>query len=122
MLRAVLQARVATVPDAKDVVTAEAALGVTGVMGHPAVGAALADSAACLLVGTRLPLMARSGLEEVLESLPIASIGSAPPYLPGTHVDSDDLRASLTLLAAALAEGDPTQSRADRSIRSRAAS
>jgi acetolactate synthase I/II/III large subunit len=107
-VRAVLGARVATVPDAKDVVAAEAALGVTGVMGHPAVGAALADSAACLLVGTRLPLMARSGLEEVLESLPTASIGSAPPYLPCTHVDSDDLRASLSLLAAALIQGDPT--------------
>jgi acetolactate synthase-1/2/3 large subunit len=53
-------------------------------------------------VGTRLPLMARAGLEETLQSLPIASIGSAPPYLPGTHVDSGDLRASLTLLADAL--------------------
>ena len=108
-LRAALQARVATVPDAKDVVTAPEALGVTGLMGHPAVGAALAESAVCLLVGTRLPLMARGGLAETLASLPIASIGSAPPYLPGTHVDSGDLRASLTLLTAALAEGNPTQ-------------
>jgi acetolactate synthase-1/2/3 large subunit len=102
-LRTALQARVATVPDAKDVATAETSLGVTGVMGHPAVGVTLADSGLCLLVGTRLPLMARAGLEETLESLPIASIGSAPPYLPGTHVESDDLRASLTLLADALA-------------------
>ncbi|WP_319431436.1 thiamine pyrophosphate-binding protein [Mycobacterium sp. RTGN5] len=103
-LREVLHARIATVPDAKDVVTAEAALGVTGVMGHPAVGAALAESGVCLLVGTRLPLMARGGLEQTLDSLPIGSIGSAPPYLPATHVDSGDLRASLTLLAAALAD------------------
>jgi acetolactate synthase-1/2/3 large subunit len=102
-LRTVLAASIATVPDAKDVTTAEASLGVTGVMGHPAVGVALADSGLCLLVGTRLPLMARAGLEEILQSLPIASIGSAPPYLPGTHVDSGDLRASLTLLADALA-------------------
>ncbi|SBS77208.1 Acetolactate synthase [uncultured Mycobacterium sp.] len=102
-LRTVLQARIATVPDAKDVATAATSLGVTGVMGHPGVGLALADSGLCILVGTRLPLMARAGLEETLQSLPIASIGSAPPYLPGTHVDSDDLRASLTLLADALA-------------------
>jgi acetolactate synthase-1/2/3 large subunit len=107
-LRAVLHARVATAPEAKDAVTAETALGVTGVMGHPTVGAALAESAACLLVGTRLALMARTGLEGALESLPIASIGSARPYLPCTHVDSDDLRASLARLAAALTKGGAT--------------
>jgi acetolactate synthase I/II/III large subunit len=80
-LRAVLQARVATEPDAKDVVATSGppVLGVTGVMGHPAVSAALAESAACLFVGTRMPLMARSGLEEVLGSVPTASIGSASP-------------------------------------------
>lgn len=105
-LRALLRARVATVPDAKDIVAlAESpALGVTGVMGHPAVGAAMADSAACLLVGTRLPLNARSGLDEALGSMPIASIGSAPPYVPCIHVETDDLRTSLTQLSAALSE------------------
>ena len=49
-LRAVLRARVATVPDAKDVagtpgLGSSSALGVTGVMGHPGVAAAVADSA-----------------------------------------------------------------------------
>ncbi|BBY65621.1 thiamine pyrophosphate-binding protein [Mycolicibacterium helvum] len=116
-LRTVLQARVATVPDAKDVVTAEAELGVTGVMGHPAVGAVLAQSGLCLLVGTRLPLMARAGLEQELESLPIASVGSAPPYLPGTHVDSDDLRVSLTLLADGLAGSTQRRPIAERVAR-----
>ena len=118
-LRAVLQARVATVPDAKDVVAALGvpALGVAGVMGHPAVSAALAESAVCLLVGTRMPLMARSGLEEVLGSMPTVSIGSAPPYLPCTHVGSDDLRASLTLLTAALTEsGNPNRGRTPDSV------
>lgn len=109
-LRAVLRARVATVPDAKDVVAAAGspAWGVTGVMGHPAVSAALAESAACLLVGTRLPRIARTGLDEALESIPIASVGSAPPYLPCTHAESDDLRASLRLLVAALADTGDT--------------
>jgi acetolactate synthase I/II/III large subunit len=109
-LRAVLQARLATVPDAKDVgaVRGSSALGVTGVMGHPAVSEALANSAVCLLVGTRLSLNARSGVEEALRSMPIASIGSQAPYLPCTHVTSDDLRASLTALTAALTDSDHT--------------
>ncbi len=105
-LAALLAATVATVPDAKDVTTEP--VGVAGVMGHPAVRAALADSTACLLVGTRLPLMARGGLDDVLAAVPIASIGSTEPYLPATHVDSHDLRASLTQLIAALtADANP---------------
>ena len=101
-LRAALQANVATVPDAKDV--APDALGVAGVMGHPAVAAALGDSALCLVVGTRLPVMARAGLDATLGSIPIASIGVAAPYLPSTHVESHDLRTTLSRLAAALAD------------------
>ncbi|BBX06641.1 thiamine pyrophosphate-binding protein [Mycolicibacterium aichiense] len=102
-LRAVLQATVATVPDAKD--AAAEALGVVGVMGHPTVVAALAGSALCLAIGTRLPLMARGGLDAVLGSLPIASLGAEAPYLPCTHVQSHDLRAALSQLATALTRG-----------------
>lgn len=106
-LRAELQARVATAPDAKDIVAVPAspALGVTGVMGHPAVGAAMAESAVCLLVGTRMSLLERTGLDEALGSVRMASIGSARPYLPCMHVQSDDLRASLPKLTAALTNG-----------------
>jgi len=86
-------------------------LGVTGVMGHPAVSAAIAESAVCLVVGTRLPQIARSGLDEALGSTPTASIGSAPPYLPCKHVDSDDLRASLRALTTALTDSGHTTPR-----------
>jgi len=110
-LRAALRATVATVPDAKDIVAAPSALGVTGVMGHPAVSAAIAESAVCLVVGTRLPQIARSGLDEALGSTPTASIGSAPPYLPCKHVDSDDLRASLRALTTALTDSGHTTPR-----------
>ncbi len=112
-LRAVLGAGVATVPEAKDIVAAPGsqALGVTGVMGHPAVSAAIAESAVCLLVGTRLPQNARSGLDEALGSTPTASIGSAAPYLPCTQVDSDDLRASLRALTTALIDSGQTTPR-----------
>jgi acetolactate synthase-1/2/3 large subunit len=106
-LRAVLRARVACVPDAKDVAGApgfgsSSALGVTGVMGHPGVAEALADSALCLVVGTRLSVTARTGLQDALAAVRTISIGSAAPYLPCTHVHTDDLRASLRNLTSAL--------------------
>jgi acetolactate synthase I/II/III large subunit len=113
-LRAVLRARVATVPDAKDVagvpgLGSSSALGVTGVMGHPGVAAAVADSAMCLLVGTRLSVTARTGLDDALAKVPTYSIGSAPPHVACPHVHTDDLRGSLSLLTQALTgPGRPT--------------
>src|SRR6201991_4713952 len=106
-LRAMLRARIATVPDAKDVagtpgLGSSSALGVTGVMGHPAVATALAASAVCLLVGTRMSVTSRAGLDEALASVPVVSIGSASPYVECAHVHTDDLRRSLSLLLADL--------------------
>jgi acetolactate synthase-1/2/3 large subunit len=106
-LRAMLRARIATVPDAKDVagtpgLGSSSALGVTGVMGHPGVAEAVAGSGLCLLVGTRLSVTARTGLDDALASVPIVSVGAAAPYLPCTHVHTDNLRGSLALLALAL--------------------
>ena len=106
-LRAVLRARVACVPDAKDAAGtpgfgSSSALGVTGIMGHPSVADAVAGSALCLVVGTRLSVTARGGLDDALGAVRTISIGSAPPYLACTHVHTDDLRASLRLLTASL--------------------
>jgi acetolactate synthase I/II/III large subunit len=106
-LRAVLRARIATVPDAKDVagtpgLGSSSALGVTGVMGHPGVAAVIADSALCLLVGTRMSVTSRAGLDAVLASVPVVSLGSASPYFECAHVHTDDLRGSLSLLLADL--------------------
>ena len=106
-LRAVLDASVATVPDAKDVagtavVERSSVLGVTGVMGHPAVADSVATSAVCLLVGTRLSVTARSGLDDALASVPTISIGSALPYVCCTHVHTDDVRAALRFLSRTL--------------------
>ncbi len=99
-LRALLRARVVCVPDAKDVsgtsgLGLSSALGVAGIMGHPSVAEALAGSAVCLVVGTRLTMTARAGLEAALSSIRTVSIGSAPPYVPCTHVQTADLRMSL---------------------------
>jgi acetolactate synthase I/II/III large subunit len=113
-LRALLRARVATVPDAKDVAGtpgfgSSSALGVTGVMGHPGVAEAVVASAVCLVVGTRLSVTARTGLDDALAAVPTVSIGSAPPYVPCTHVHTDDLRGSLRMLIQALSgPGRPT--------------
>jgi acetolactate synthase-1/2/3 large subunit len=106
-LRAALKAWVATVPDAKDVsgspgLGASSSLGVTGVMGHPGVAEAIRNSAVCLVVGTRLSVTARGGLDDALAGVRTLSIGSAPPYMPCTHVHTTDLRASLSQLTRAV--------------------
>jgi acetolactate synthase-1/2/3 large subunit len=106
-LRALLRARVACVPDAKDVAGtpgfgSSSALGVTGVMGHPGVADAVAASAVCLVVGTRLSVTARAGLDGALATVRTVSLGSAPPYLPCTHVHTENLRGSLAMLTRAL--------------------
>jgi acetolactate synthase-1/2/3 large subunit len=113
-LRALLRAQVACVPDAKDVAGtpgfgSSSALGVTGVMGHPGVAGAVAGSGLCLVVGTRLSVTARAGLDDALAAVRTLSIGSAPPYLACTHVHTDNLRTSLTMLTDALSgHGRPT--------------
>ena len=93
----VLGARVAVTPDAKDVLdpAAPGQLGITGAMGNPDVVDALQDCDLCLLVGTRLPVMARGGLDTVLEKTLVYSVGSATPYVQARHVPTRDLRATL---------------------------
>jgi acetolactate synthase-1/2/3 large subunit len=122
-LRAMLRARVATVPDAKDVagtpgMGSSSALGVSGIMGNPGVADAVAESSVCLLLGTRLSVTSRAGLDKALASVPLFSIGSAAPYLPCTHIHTDDLRGSLALLTAALSgHGLPTGTRVPDEVR-----
>ena len=106
-LRSVLRAWVATVPDAKDVsgspgLGQSSWLGVTGVMGHPRVVDAISRSAVCLVVGTRLSVTARAGLDKALAGVQTVSLGAQRPYVPTTHVNSTNLRASLTALTRSL--------------------
>jgi acetolactate synthase-1/2/3 large subunit len=78
-------------------------------MGHPGVVEAVTGSALCLVIGTRLSVTARAGLDDALAAVRTISIGSAPPYLACTHVHTDDLRASLRMLTRALSgAGRPT--------------
>jgi acetolactate synthase-1/2/3 large subunit len=107
-LRRVLGAAVATVPEAKDVTDAPGpgtptALGVTGIMGHRRVVEAIRRSGVCLVLGTRLPVTARTGLDDVLAAVPTISMGSVSPYVPCTHIHTENLRTSLSELIRALA-------------------
>lgn len=106
-LRAALRAWVAVVPDAKDVSGSPGLghsswLGVTGVMGHPRVVDAVSRSAVCLLVGTRLPVTSRAGLDQALAGVQTLSIGAVRPYIGSAHVNSPNLRESLAALTRAL--------------------
>jgi acetolactate synthase-1/2/3 large subunit len=78
-------------------------------MGHPGVAEAIAGSAMCLLVGTKLSVTAGAGLEAGLQAVGPISVGSSAPYLPCTHFHSEDLRGYLGQLAQTLSgSGRPT--------------
>jgi acetolactate synthase-1/2/3 large subunit len=49
----------------------------------------------------------RAGLDDALTTVPVFSIGSASPFVPCTHVPTDDLRGSLSLLTSALSGRPP---------------
>jgi acetolactate synthase-1/2/3 large subunit len=78
-----LDALVCTTPDARDAFSnhSRSFLGVCGAMGTPAVAGALAAARTCLLAGTRLPLLARQGLEPLLAEKQLIAIGREPPFV-----------------------------------------
>ncbi|MFF7972450.1 thiamine pyrophosphate-binding protein [Streptomyces sp. NPDC007905] len=81
-----LGAWVAVTPDAKDVFDNRDPrfAGVAGVMGHANVEDCLRRADACLLVGTRLPLLARGGLEQALAATEVVCLDPEPPFVAGT--------------------------------------
>ncbi|MEU6555184.1 thiamine pyrophosphate-binding protein [Streptomyces sp. NPDC046915] len=93
-----LGAWVAVTPDAKDVFDNRDPrfAGVAGVMGHANVEDCLWRADVCLLVGTRLPLLARGGLDQALATTEIVCIGPEPPFVKATALGGglrDALRA-----------------------------
>ncbi|WP_280362212.1 thiamine pyrophosphate-binding protein [Nocardia wallacei] len=105
-LATVLDAAVGVAPDAKDVYdqSEPGFCGVSGSMGHPELVDAVRRSALCLLVGTRMPVTARAGLDDVLAGTVVASVGVEPPYPNALHATATDLRAALAELAGAPAD------------------
>jgi len=108
-LAAALDAAVGVAPDAKDVYHHDEPgfCGVAGTMGHPELIDAVHRSALCLLVGTRLPVTARTGLEEALARTAVASLGAGPPHVDAVHAHSTDLAADLAELAGAFPSSSP---------------
>jgi acetolactate synthase-1/2/3 large subunit len=115
-----LDAQVATTPDARDAFDNRNArfVGVSGAMGDAAVPRAIRDARLVIAVGTRLPVLAREGLEEPLREKKLLSVGSdrsfvsaaATVHLPG------DLSTTLRALGgrhAALSPLRPARPRRD---------
>jgi acetolactate synthase-1/2/3 large subunit len=105
-LAVALDARVAVTPDARDAFDNRSArfAGVAGAMGHESATRAVASAAVCLVVGTRLPLLARQGLEDLVAGRPLLSIAREPPFLSGReslHVPGD-LAVNLRALVSAI--------------------
>jgi acetolactate synthase I/II/III large subunit len=97
-----LDAIVAVTPDGKDAYDNHSPrfVGVTGVMGHPQVERAVRRARVCLLVGTRMPLVARAGLESALTATHLVSIGDEPLLLEPTAAADNTLELVGDLSAA----------------------
>ncbi|MFE3753805.1 thiamine pyrophosphate-binding protein [Nocardia tengchongensis] len=102
-----LDAAIGVAPDAKDVYhhADPGFCGVSGSMGHQELLDALQGAALCLLVGTRMPVTARAGMEGALAAVPLASIGVLPPYPAAAHAHTNDLARTLTELISELDSG-----------------
>jgi len=101
-----LDASVAVAPEARDAFDnfSPRFVGVCGAMGSPDVARALEQATTCLVVGTRLPVLARQGLEHLLSDKPLVSLGHKGPFLTpnqGLHLDAG-LRQALRALCATL--------------------
>jgi acetolactate synthase-1/2/3 large subunit len=102
-----LDARVALTPDGRDAFSNHSPrfVGIAGAMGHPAVLRALVEARACLVVGTRMPVLARGGIEAPLRELPVAWIGHDAPHVTARELVpvGSDIVGSLRALADACA-------------------
>jgi acetolactate synthase-1/2/3 large subunit len=110
-LAELLDATVAVTPEGKDAFDNHDPryIGVTGAIGHPTVLRGIEKAAVCVLVGTRLGVMARAGLDVALADTPLVAYDPEPPFpepraggRPALHVDGD-LRTELHALNEALA-------------------
>ncbi|MFR9794987.1 thiamine pyrophosphate-binding protein [Streptomyces sp. MS06] len=98
-----LGAWVAVTPDAKDVFDNRDPrfAGVAGVMGHANVADCLRQADLCLLAGTRLPLLARGGLEGALAGTDVVCLGPEPPFVAGAALGGN-LRDALHAVTSGL--------------------
>jgi acetolactate synthase-1/2/3 large subunit len=70
--------------------------GVTGVMGHPSAHAALAEASTILVLGCRMSLTDRAGLDDILAERTVVHLGAHPPRTGGVrHIGCDHLEYAL---------------------------
>jgi acetolactate synthase-1/2/3 large subunit len=117
LLAARVDARVATTPDGRDAFDNGDGrfIGVAGSMGHDRVQAAVRAAALVVAVGTRLPQLARQGLEAALAERMLLAVADAPPFVTAAallHVPGN-LRAALRALSTLTPEAPPGTRRAD---------
>lgn len=92
-LAATIGAVVVATPNGRDVCPAECTAGVVGVMGHPSAHEAVAAADLILVIGSRLPMGDRLGLDAALDRIPTVHVDAEPPLRPVTlHVPCTDLR------------------------------
>ncbi|MGK5081969.1 thiamine pyrophosphate-binding protein [Bdellovibrionota bacterium FG-1] len=80
-------------------------VGVTGVMGHTSVIESLKSAEACLLIGTRMAVMNRFGLDDLLARTPVISVGPQNHFLrpqPSNFSIEGDISPNLKALIEAL--------------------
>ena len=96
-LAALVGATVVVAPGGRDLAVPGRCAGVTGVMGHPSAHRALAAADLWLVLGCRMSLTDRAGLDALIADTETVHVGSWPPRTPGVtdHVPCDDLRGFL---------------------------
>jgi acetolactate synthase-1/2/3 large subunit len=82
-----LDAHVATTPDGRDGFDNRSPrfLGVAGAMGHAGVAAAIAEAALVVVAGTGLPLLARQGIEHLVQKK-LLFIGTMEPFVSSAEM------------------------------------
>ncbi|MCG7630758.1 thiamine pyrophosphate-dependent enzyme [Gordonia McavH-238-E] len=80
--------------------------GVTGVMGHPSAHRAVRDAQLLLVLGCRMSMTDRAGLDDALATIPIVHLGSAPPRTPAAaeHIRTPHLADTVDALRNSLAD------------------
>lgn len=98
-LAAALGALVAVTPNGRDVSPPESSVGVTGIMGHPSAHDAITRADLVLVLGSRLSMTDRAGLDDALDGATVVHVDSEPPLRPVTvHLDVADLAGWVGLL------------------------
>ncbi|QMU20735.1 thiamine pyrophosphate-binding protein [Gordonia rubripertincta] len=100
-LASALGAVVVAAPGGRDLLRdGDGVAGVTGVMGHPSAHRAVADADLCLVLGCRMTMTDRAGLDEPLRRVRLVHLGSEQPRMPGDvdHVRCTDLAAAISQL------------------------